>query len=252
MDRQRVQSRSAGPWGAEPLALALSLPPTHPRPSTDLCSGTSSRSSSSSSLWKHTKQKAGTSSVPQPRGQAGGSSRTGQGWLLVASAASSPAWAGVPEPERSRVSSRLASGPCACPPATCAFSLRLPVASVGGRACGSVRWERPSYPAGLGPAKWLPAGAWAQRWLAGRQRSGRAPRCPSRSPRPPGRPLCCRLSEPGPGGQAGGRPVRLFICLSRRLLLPVQTAAEVASLRKFVLPSWGGWRGWPPGQRIGT
>ena len=124
---------------------ALCPRPAHPLPTsgTDLCSGTSSSSSSSSSLWKQTKQKAGTSSVPQPRGQAGGSSRTGQGWLVAASAASSFAWAGVPEPACSRVSSLLASGPraCTCPPATCAFSLRLPVASVGGRAWGSVWWD---------------------------------------------------------------------------------------------------------------
>lgn len=224
--------------GSEPCALTLPTPP-----GTDLCSGTSSSSSSSSSLWKHTKQKAGTSSAPQPRGQAGGSSRTGQGWLVGASAASSPAWAGVPEPERSRVSSRLASGPRACPPATCAFSLRFPVASAveepgalsdGGSCPDPQRWAS-------GSGFWGAAGT--QRSLAGRQRSSRAPRCPSWKPRPPGCPLCCCPSESGPGGQARRCPVRLSICLSRRLLLPVQPARRAAgavSLRKFVLPARGG------------
>lgn len=142
VDRQRA-SKAGQPGSMGPPIGALSPHPAHPLPisGTDLCSGTSSSSSSSSSLWKQTKQKAGTSSTPQPRGQAGGSSRTGQGWLVVASAASSLAWAGVPEPVCSRVSSLLASGPCTCPPATCAFSLRFPVASVGGRACGSGWWE---------------------------------------------------------------------------------------------------------------
>lgn len=137
---EELRSRIPGPQGAPSQALCPHLAHPLPTSGTDLCSGTSSSSSSSSSLWKQTKQKAGTSSFPQRRGQAGGSSRTGQGWLVAASTASSLAWAGLPEPACSRVSSLLASGPCACacPPATCAFSLRLPVASVSGRARGSI------------------------------------------------------------------------------------------------------------------
>lgn len=137
MDTETPEQARQAPGAPRPGPVRQPCPPPARR-GTDLCSGTSSSSSSSSSLWKQMKQKAGASSGPQPRGQGGGSSRTGQGWRAAGSAASSAAWAGVPEPERSRVSSLLASGPRARPPATCALALRLPVALAGGGARGSV------------------------------------------------------------------------------------------------------------------
>lgn len=211
-----------GPRGPKSGPCVPVLPTQLPTRVTDLCSGISSSSSSSSSLWKQMKQKAGTSSGPQLRGQGGGSSRTGQGWPAAGSAASSVVWAGVPEPECSRVSSLLASGPRARLPATCAFALRLPVALMGGRARGSVRPRLLPDPRALRVQCWaLRGGVWipALRGTRCGTKVQQGARCPSAAHSA----AACQRRD---WEERLRCPDRLFICLSRRLLLPGQPARQ--------------------------